>query len=145
MSNNIYFDTNIIVDIFDENRIFHKFSLKSLESCILDEDCKIFVNSDTMTNLFYILRAHIKLPFDDALEKLEFIKESFEIVTIDKDKISQAIEVCRNKTFDDYEDALQYICALSEDCELIVTNNIKDFKKCNLEISTSKEFVKTNE
>lgn len=140
MSNNIYFDTNIIVDIFDTARASHNDSLKSIEACVLCEESKIFINSDSVTNLFYILRAHIKLSLEDALAKLESIKETFEIVSIDKEKVSQAIHVCKSGDFDDYEDAMQYICALSENCETIITNNPKDFKKCNLQIYTSKEF-----
>lgn len=141
MLNKIYFDTNIIVDLFDTNRVFHKYSLKTLEKCSLDENCKIFINSDTMTNLFYILRTYAKLPLDESLEKLEFIKEIFEIISIDNEKITQAIKVCKDEVFNDYEDAMQYICALSEDCEYIITNNKKDFKRCNLQLYTSKEFI----
>jgi len=34
---------------------------------------------------------------------------------------------------------MKYVCALKEDCTLIITNNPKDFKNPSLEVVTSKE------
>lgn len=140
MIKKIYFDTNIIIDLFDKKRTSHLDSLKLFQMIALDENIDLYINTDSVTNLFYILRSRVKMPFDEALAKLEFIKDIFEIVSIDKEKISFAIEICTQNMFDDYEDAVQYICALDEECETIVTNNIKDFKKCDIKISTSKEY-----
>ena len=42
----------------------------------------------------------------------------------------------------DYEDMLQYQCALTAGCDLIVTNNKRDFFEfCQLPFLTSEEFL----
>lgn len=54
-------------------------------------------------------------------------------------EIDHTIELCKKHIFKDYEDGMQYICALKEDCTLIITNNPKDFKNASVEVVTSKE------
>jgi len=66
MHKKVYFDTNVIVDVFDVARPFHQESLHVFKTIFEDEAIDVFINTDTMTNLFYILRSHIKLSFDDA-------------------------------------------------------------------------------
>lgn len=42
----------------------------------------------------------------------------------------------------DYEDMLQYQCALAAGCDVIVTNNKRDFQEfCQLPFLTSEEFL----
>jgi len=121
--NKIYFDTNIIIDLLDSKRMTHKDSLKLLNFYVNDNNTELFINSDSLTNIFYILRHRVKLSFLDSIEKIENIKDMFETVSIEKNEIEFAIEICKNNEFKDFEDALQYICALKADCEMIVTNN----------------------
>ena len=139
MHKNIYFDTNVIVDLFDPSRPFHKESLNVFKTIFENEEIDVFINTDTLTNLFYILRSHIKLSFDDALEKMELIKNSFTIVSSELIEIEQTLEICKKHIFKDYEDAMQYMCALKADCTLIITNNEKDFKNSQIDIINSKE------
>ncbi len=142
MHKRVYFDTNVIVDLFDEKRPFHSYSVDVFRTIFENEEIDVFINTDTLTNLFYILRAHVKLGFDDAIEKLEFIKNSFTIVSSELNEIEHTIEICKEHIFKDYEDGMQYICALKADCTLIITNNPKDFKNASMEIITSKELSK---
>ena len=87
MRRNIYFDTNVIVDLFDASRPFHKHSLEVCRNIFSDESVDVFINTDTMTNLFYILRSHVKLNFDDAIAKMDYVKDSFSIVSSDYDTV----------------------------------------------------------
>jgi hypothetical protein len=42
----------------------------------------------------------------------------------------------------DYEDMLQYQCALAAGCDIIVTNNTKDYQEfCTLPFMTSRDFL----
>jgi len=141
MHKKVYFDTNVIVDIFDEGRPFHDDSLLVMKTIFENEEIEVFINTDTLTNLFYILRSHIKLSFDDALQKMTYIKESFTIVSIELAEIEQTLEICQRHIFKDYEDAMQYMCAMKAECSLIISNNPKDFKNAGIEIVTSPELA----
>jgi len=138
MHNRIYFDTNVIVDLFDVKRPFHEDSVAVFKKIFEDEAMDVFINTDTLTNLFYILRSHMKFSFEDAIEKLEFVKNAFTVISTEINEIDSAIGICKEYIFDDYEDAMQYVCALKEECTLIITNNAKDFKNASVEIVTSK-------
>jgi len=142
MHKKVYFDTNIIVDLFDEGRPFHEASLQVVKTIFSDEEIEVFINTDTLTNLFYILRSHIKLSFDDSLEKMRYIKESFTIVPIESAEIEQTLEICQRHIFKDYEDAMQYICALKGECTLIISNNPKDFKNSDIEVISSETLAR---
>jgi predicted nucleic acid-binding protein len=139
MHNRVYFDTNVIVDLFDEKRPFHAYSVDVFRTIFENEEIEVFINTDTLTNLFYILRSHVKLGFDEAIEKLEFIKNSFIVMSSESDEIDNTIAICKEHIFKDYEDGMQYICALKAECTLIITNNPKDFKNSSIEIVTSRE------
>lgn len=139
MHKRVYFDTNIIVDLFDVKRPFHKESLHVFRTIFENEEIAVYINTDTLTNLFYILRAHVKLSFDDALEKMEIIKNSFTIISSELLEIENTLEICKKHIFKDYEDAMQYMCAMKEECTLIITNNVKDFKNASIEVISSKE------
>jgi hypothetical protein len=42
----------------------------------------------------------------------------------------------------DFEDLLQYQCAVEGGCDVIISNNTKDFKEfCTLPLFTSEDFV----
>lgn len=142
MHKRVYFDTNVIVDLFDTKRPFHKESLHVFRTIFENEEIDVYINTDTLTNLFYILRSHVKLSFDDALEKMEVIKNSFTIISSEITDIENTLEICKKHIFKDYEDAMQYVCAVKEECTLIITNNPKDFKNASIEVVTSKELSK---
>jgi predicted nucleic acid-binding protein len=139
MHRKVYFDTNVIVDLFDESRKYHKESLFVLQTILENEEIEVFINSDSVTNLFYILKNRSKLSFDESLKKLESIKDIFTIVNIEKSDIEIAIDICKKHIFKDYEDCMQYVCALKAKCTLIITNNPKDFKNSSIDIVTTKE------
>ena len=92
--------------------------------CCLGAKVKVFINTDTLTNLFYILRAHVKLDFDESLQKLQLITQSFSVISYSMPEIEGALEICKKHIFKDYEDAMQYMCALKEDCTLIGFSNV---------------------
>jgi len=139
MHKRIYCDTNILVDLFDTKRPYHSYSVELLKKLFANERVELFINTDTLSNLFYLLRSYIKLDFDTAIKKLEYIKNSFTIVSSQLEDIEATLALCKAHSFNDYEDAMQYVCALKAKCSLIITNNPKDFKNSSLPIVTSKE------
>ena len=47
-----------------------------------------------------------------------------------------------NSDFEDFEDALQYFCALQLKCDVLLTRNAKDFKNSAIPVMTADEFLK---
>ena len=139
MGKNIYFDTNVIIDLFDNARPYHHYSVEVFQKIFADENMNVYINTDTLSNLFYILRSRMKLSFKKSLENMEFIEESFSVVCSQSKEVRDALYICKEDIFDDYEDAMQYICALKVEATLLITNNPKDFKNASIDVVTTKE------
>lgn len=139
MHTKVYIDTNVLIDIFDDTRPFYKYSLDVIQTCFENEEIELFINIDTISNIFYLMRSQMKLSFDEALEKLEFIKNSFDVVYGSSEHFETTLYLCKKHIYKDFEDCFQYVCAIRSDCTLIVTNNPKDFKNSDIDVVTSKE------
>jgi len=128
---NIYLDTNILVNILLD-RDFGR-SRAILEFLAL-QDYKIFVNDITIINIVYITR---KFYTKDTIKlELKKLKELIHIVCAN----SEIIELAFESNFKDFEDGVQYFCAKSVNCDLIITDNKKDFIYSNIDVMDSMEF-----
>ena len=135
MPTKIYVDTNIVIDICDIKRPAHIESLTMIREYA--DRAELYVNSDTLATLFYVLRNRTKFSFEEALEKMYFIREVFTLISIDDDIFFKALELCSHNECTDYEDAVQYVCAKKIEADLIVTND-KGFVSLDIEIIGTK-------
>ena len=138
MAINILLDTNIIMDMFDENRKSHKNSLKLVRK-FLSDDATLYVNSDTLTTSFYLLRSQKKASFEEALYAIRETTNICELIPIEMEDVEDTLLLCEDtkSPFKDYEDALQYVCAKKVEADLIVTND-KGFVTLDIEIMGTK-------
>jgi predicted nucleic acid-binding protein len=130
----VLLDTNIIMDIFDANRKRHKNSLKLVRK-FLSDDATLYVNSDTLTTSFYLLRGQKKVSFEESLYAIRETVNICELIPIEIDDVDKALLLCEDKKFPfkDYEDALQYACAKKIGADLIITND-KGFVSLDIEV-----------
>jgi len=138
VQNNIYVDTNIVIDMCDNSRKFHENSFE-LITAYLQEEYELFINSDTLSNLFYILSNHSVLNKSEIVEKMRFINEIFTLVSIESDDIEMALDLCKDESnkYKDYEDFMQYVCAKKVEADLIVTND-KGFVALDIELQNTR-------
>jgi predicted nucleic acid-binding protein len=138
MAINILLDTNIIMDMFDENRKTHKNSLKLVRK-FLSDDATLYVNSDTLTTSFYLLRSQKKASLEEALYAIRETTNICELISIEMEDVGDTLLLCEDtkSPFKDYEDALQYVCAKKVGADLIITND-KGFISLEIEIMGTK-------
>jgi predicted nucleic acid-binding protein len=138
----VYVDTNIVIDICDETRIGYHAGLETIMALLKDETVDdIYINSDTLSNLFYILRSRSKIAQDIVLEKMRFVTTIFTLVSVEIEDVNNTLDLCEDMTtsFEDYEDTMQYSCAKKLDAELILTND-KRFVSLDIEVCGTKDF-----
>jgi predicted nucleic acid-binding protein len=135
MQNNIYVDTNIIVDMCDNKRALHENSFEMITNYFEQDKCELFINSDTLANLFYILSNRSTLDTEEVIEKMQFVNEIFTLVPIASEDVSMALGLCADtsSSYKDYEDAMQYVCAKKVEADLILTND-KGFVSLDIEV-----------
>ena len=74
-------------------------------------------------------------------ERYRLIQEARNMATVLPCDAEQ-LDIALTQPVKDYEDMLQYQCALAAGCDVVVTNNKKDFHEfCNLPFLTSEEFL----
>jgi len=132
----IFLDTNIVIDFLADRKPFSLFAAKLFNFSILGE-VKIYVSAVSYNNIYYILRqSHSSV---ETIKLLDELSDMTEITDVTKSIIKKSLK----SDFKDFEDAIQYNCALSlTKVDFIVTRDTKDFKKSTLSIMTPEEAVR---
>jgi len=98
---------------------------------------KLIVSALSFSTVFYLLSKY---------EDNEVVKEKirkFKVISETSDLSDKIIDKGLSSKFSDFEDALQYHCALKMDSNLLITRNVKDFKKSAIPIMTPVEYLKS--
>lgn len=127
-------DTNILLDVFRENKDFFDASYNVLILC----DNKILdgrISTLTIANsVYYLKKVYNKDECNSIIFKLgAFLKfEDFK---------SKHVFDAINLDFNDFEDALQTATAIDINADYIITRNKKDFKKSPIKVVTPEEML----
>lgn len=123
-----FLDTNILIDFLVDRKPFSDQAAILFQSANNNE-VRLYVAAISFNNVYYIVRqvhSHAK-----TMGLIKTLAQYVEIVAIDGAILKKAIA----SDFKDFEDAIQSFAAESvADIELIVTRNLKDFKKSNLPV-----------
>jgi predicted nucleic acid-binding protein len=132
---NVLIDTDVILDFFFNRKPFADQAAVILNLCA-NKQVNGYVTPVIISNSYYILRqtaSHQKV-----IDKLKLLLSIIDILTIDKESIEKAL----NSKFKDFEDALQNYAAESYGkIDVIITRNIKDFKKSEIAILTPTAYL----
>lgn len=132
-------DTNIVIDLLAKREPFYIDSAK-LFSLADEKQIKLSVSALTIANTNYTL---LKLKTsNEAKSILRKFKILVDILSLDDKVISLALN---DTDFVDFEDGLQYFSAIENDQDIIITRNLKDFKKSTIPVMTAEQFLKSLE
>jgi predicted nucleic acid-binding protein len=130
----VLLDTNIIVDDALEREPFLEASEQVL---VLIEQGQVegYVSASTFGDLYYIIR---KLRGREwTMNYLRQLVTFCQVVTVDRATITMALTA----NFRDFEDAIQYSCAVINQLDAIVTRNPQDFPVATPRILTPNELI----
>ena len=133
---NVLIDTDVILDFFFDREPFAEYATEILNRC---EEKKIngFTTPVIICNVYYLLRKTAKHQL--IIEKIKQLLNVIEITEMDKEVVLDAL----NSEFKDFEDALQNFSAIKNGkISIILTRNIKDFKKSDLAVMTPETYLK---
>ena len=102
-------------------------------------DEKIFPENypEFLRKVYTLLRQMDSNKAKSILRKLRLIVK---ILPLD-DKIAGL--ALNDDSFTDFEDGLQYFSAIENNQDILITRNLKDFKKSKLPVMTAKQFIET--
>jgi predicted nucleic acid-binding protein len=131
-------DTNIIIDLLAKREPYYTdsarlFSLADKKLVILT------VSSLTIANTHYtLMKVKNAIESKSILRKLKLI---LDILPLDDKVIGLALN---DSDFEDFENGLQYFSAIKNDVDIIITRNLKDFKKSIIPIMTPGQYLNSN-
>lgn len=128
-------DTNIILDYLGANEGFTDDAEKLFDFSERRKDIK-FVSSSAVTDIFYVLRRAVK-DRNLAREKFESFRRRIEILPVTGQDIDKAF----SRNWKDFEDAVQYTVAETNQIDVIITRNGKDFEETEIPSMTPLEFI----
>lgn len=132
----LYVDTDVVLDVLAKRVPFYD-AAATLFSMAETGNVILCVSALTFSNLFYILRK--QLSARTAHDVLRTFRQLVTVVAVDDTIVEQALE----SGFTDFEDALQYFAALSAGCSVLITRNIRHYRKAAIRVVTAEEYCST--
>jgi len=134
MIDKLFLDTNIVLDLLGEREPFYESAAKI--ATLADRGkVNLIVSALSYSTVFYLLS---KFEDNDAIkDKLR----KFKVITGTADLTDKIIDKGLLSKFSDFEDALQYHCAIMMDCTILITRNEKDFKDSAIPVMTPDEYL----
>ena len=129
----VFLDTNILIDILLDRDLKH-ISIEKIAPFL--KDSKVFLSTLSVHITFYIL----KIKASSMMHK----KTLNLINTMNLIPLSNIIVgISLNTYLNDFEDTLQYYSALDQNCDYILTRDIKDFEKIKKTIPSNIQIIDT--
>ena len=128
-------DTNVILDYLLARQGFQEDAIRIFSLAAYDDTYE-FVSSSAVTDIFY----HVNKELHDSYAAQSKLRELFKILTVldvTQLDVMKALEL----HWKDFEDAVQYAVALSNQVDVIITRNRKDFEGGLIPVLTPQEFL----
>jgi predicted nucleic acid-binding protein len=130
----IFFDINIILDIFLKREPFYGSSAQVL-SLVESHQAGGYLGAFSYPTLFYLLRK--ERDHEGAIQILKKVRIVLQTAPVTEKIIDAAL----SSAFRDFEDAVQYYSALEVQSDYFVTRNKQDYPANQLQILTPDEFL----
>ena len=116
----VFLDTNIILDLLLEREGYEA----SAQLFQLQEEGKVELSVSilTMVNAAFVYKKSVGPQV--IVPNLKYLSTLVEVLPMDNDTLQQSLYLNGK----DFEDILQYMCAVQNHCDVVVTRNEKDFK-----------------
>lgn len=136
MKDRLFLDTNIVLDLLGEREPFYLPAAK-IASLSDRGEIDIVVSALTYSTVYYVLSK-----FEGKEVAREKVRK-FKVLAQTADLTDQIIDKALLSKFNDFEDALQYYCALGQQSNLIITRNGGDFKNSEIPVLGPDEYLKS--
>ena len=134
--NKVFVDTDVILDLL-ARRIPHFHFSAVLFTFAEMKKLELYTTPLIIANTFYILRK--QLGNDSAKNALRKLRILLHVI----DSTESVIDKALNSDFSDFEDAIQYYTALEYGIPVILTRNIRDYKKASIVVQTPESYLVT--
>ena len=132
----IFIDTNILIDLLVKRNPSYSVVARVFNLALKRKD-SIVISNLSIVNVHYVVKKIAGVEESALRTALHNICTSCEIAPL---AVGVTIKSLVSE-FKDFEDAIQYFCALENNCHVIITNNLKDFKHSSLPVMNAADFL----
>ncbi len=133
---NVFLDANVLVSVLNHEMPTFTYSARVMSLPQYFAQYRLFTSPICLAIAYYF--AEKKCGSKRAIEKMQILSSQIKITSIGQEEV---LSVNNNKKINDYEDGLQYYSAINAQCDLIITENLKDFFFSEIPVHTSKDFI----
>lgn len=130
----VFVDTDVCIDLLSGRMPFNN-AAEILFSLADIGKIKIYVSALSFANIDYVL--HSQYSSSHSRQIIAKFKTLVNVLPIN----SKTIDLAIASDFKDFEDAIQYACALEHNLSIIITRNLKDFKKATIKVMAPETFL----
>lgn len=134
MKKNVFVDTDIIYDLLAK-RDPHYQAAANLFTLSDEEKIQISISALSIANIHYLISK--QLSGEQAKQILRKFRLLVHLVPLSE----KIIDLALNSEFNDFEDAIQYYCAIENECDILLTRNLRDYKKAQITVMTAQDFI----
>lgn len=143
----VFLDTNILLEYLCERP---KASVvNDLLDLLEEKNSSLFISSSSFCTIAYYVELMLKgMEFhkpEKTLKTRQILNVVLEIVKVVETNHVRTILATNDLAFSDFEDSMQYQCALNNNCDAIVTFNQSDYKYADqtlIKVFSPDEFLK---
>ena len=123
----VLIDTNVVLDFLQEREPFVESAARLFERIDAGE-IEGFIAATTITNIYYIVRRSAGR--EAAQDAITQVLSDLDICAVDLEILEQALAL----NFEDFEDAVQYACAIVHNVDAIVTRDASGFVNAEIPV-----------
>lgn len=132
----VFVDSDTLLDVLLNREPFLK-SAQVLLSLSFGRKIELYTSALIIANVHYMLAKAFSRAI--AKEQLTGLMKILTILTFDEQDIALALK----SEHIDFEDTIQYFIAYKSGCDLIISRNIKHYKKFDIPVLTAEQFLRT--
>ena len=134
MEHKVFIDGDVILDLLLKREKFYKEAAR-LFTLIEKGKIAAYTSPLVIANIYYIItRLENK---KSAFEKIKLLRTLLRLLELNVKMIDMALA----KPYGDFEDSIQYHCALYHGIQNIITRNIKDYPEKEINILEPAEYI----
>jgi predicted nucleic acid-binding protein len=132
--NSVFLDSDIVLDFYVQRDPHHETALR-LFTHLRRSKTRCFTSAVVIANVYYMLTKIESIKY--ALDKIRKLRKFLSIAPLNESIIDAALAF----PFKDFEDSIQFQCAMHNGITTIITRNIKDYPKDQLRVADPGQYL----
>jgi predicted nucleic acid-binding protein len=132
--NKVFIDSDVVLDFYVRREPHHETALR-LFTHLKRERTRCYTSAVVMANAYYMLTRIESATY--ALDKMRKLRKFVSIAPLNE----SIIDVALSFPYKDFEDSIQFQCALQNGIETLITRNAKDYPKGQLKLADPGQYL----